>query len=128
MRTSKPIKLPNNGVILGIESSCDETSAAILRGSELASVVISSQLFHSTYGGVIPELASRAHLQATIPVIEESFAKASVSANDLTAIAVTNTPGLLGALLVGVSFAKGLSLSLGIPLIGVHHIDRKSVV
>jgi N6-L-threonylcarbamoyladenine synthase len=121
--TSKPIKLPSDGVILGIESSCDETSAAVLRGYELASVVISSQLFHSTYGGVIPELASRAHLQASIPVIEESLVKAGVAKDDLTAIAVTNAPGLLGALLVGVNFAKGLSLSLGIPLIGVHHIE-----
>ncbi len=123
MRTSKPIKLPNDGVILGIESSCDETSAAILRGSELASVIISSQLFHSEYGGVIPELASRAHLQAIVPVVEEAMQKASVSKQELTAIAVTHTPGLLGALLVGTTFAKGLSVSLGIPIVGVHHIE-----
>jgi N6-L-threonylcarbamoyladenine synthase len=119
----KKIELPSDGVILGIESSCDETSAAVLRGSELASVVISSQLFHSQYGGVIPELASRAHLKTMTPIVREALTKANASVNDLSAIAVTNTPGLLGALLVGTNFAKGLSLSLGIPLVGVHHIE-----
>lgn len=117
------ITLPSDGIVLGIETSCDETSAAVLRGSDLASVIISSQLFHSKYGGVIPELASRAHLKTIIPVIEEALAQANVSAKELTAIAATNAPGLLGALLVGVNTAKGLALSLGIPLIGVHHIE-----
>ncbi len=117
------IPLPSEGIVLGIETSCDETSAAVLRGSELASVIISSQLFHSKYGGVIPELASRAHLKTIIPVIEEALAQANVSVKELTAVAATNTPGLMGALLVGVNTAKGLALSLGIPLIGVHHIE-----
>ena len=109
--------------MLGIESSCDETSAAILRGSELASVVISSQHFHTSFGGVVPELASRAHVRSIIPIASEAFLKAGVTPSELTAIAVTNAPGLMGALLVGLNFAKGLSLSLGIPLIGVHHIE-----
>ncbi|MBS1904912.1 MAG: tRNA (adenosine(37)-N6)-threonylcarbamoyltransferase complex transferase subunit TsaD [Bacteroidetes bacterium] len=115
--------MPTEGIVLGIESSCDETSAAVLRGGELASVVISSQLFHSQYGGVIPELASRAHLKTIVPIVEEALAKASLHTSDLTAIAVTNAPGLLGALLVGTNFAKGLSMSLGVPLVGVHHIE-----
>jgi N6-L-threonylcarbamoyladenine synthase len=119
----RKISLPSNGVILGIESSCDETSAAILRGSELASVIISSQLFHTKFGGVVPELASRAHIKAIIPIVEEAFSKAGASAKDLTAIAVTFAPGLMGALLVGLNFAKGLALSLNIPIIGVHHIE-----
>jgi N6-L-threonylcarbamoyladenine synthase len=119
----KKISLPSNGVILGIESSCDETSAAILRGSELASVIISSQLFHNRFGGVVPELASRAHVKTIIPIVQEAFSKAGCSAKDLTAIAVTYAPGLMGALLVGLNFAKGLALSLQIPIIGVHHIE-----
>lgn len=115
--------MPNDGIILGIESSCDETSAAILSGSELASVIISSQHFHNRFGGVVPELASRAHIKAIIPIVEEAFTKAGVGTKDLTAIAVTFAPGLMGALLVGLNFAKGLALSLNIPIIGVHHIE-----
>jgi N6-L-threonylcarbamoyladenine synthase len=115
--------LPTDGVILGIESSCDETSAAILRGQELASVIISSQLFHRSFGGVVPELASRAHLKTIIPIVEEALSKAGANAQELTAIAVTYAPGLMGALLVGLNFAKGLALSLDVPLIGVHHIE-----
>ncbi|HYM36354.1 MAG TPA: tRNA (adenosine(37)-N6)-threonylcarbamoyltransferase complex transferase subunit TsaD [Steroidobacteraceae bacterium] len=118
-----PIQLPSEGIILGIESSCDETSASVLRSGKLASVIISSQLFHSDYGGVIPELASRAHLRTIVPIVEEALETAKIYKNDLTAIAVTHTPGLLGALLVGTNFAKGLSLSLRIPLVGVHHIE-----
>src|SRR5260370_40690687 len=117
------ISLPSDGLILGIESSCDETSAAILRGSELASVIISSQHFHNSFGGVVPELASRAHVKAIIPIVDEAFMKAGCAAKDLTAIAATYAPGLMGALLVGVNFAKGLALSLQVPLIGVHHIE-----
>jgi N6-L-threonylcarbamoyladenine synthase len=109
--------------ILAIETSCDETSAAILRDGELASVVISSQLFHNDFGGVVPELASRAHMRAMLPVVKETLAKASLKLEDLTAIGVTNAPGLMGALLVGTSFAKGLSLGLNIPLVGVNHIE-----
>jgi N6-L-threonylcarbamoyladenine synthase len=115
--------LPSNGVILGIESSCDETSAAILRGSELASVIISSQHFHNKFGGVVPELASRAHVRTIIPITEEAFSRAGCRTTDLTAIAVTYAPGLMGALLVGLNFAKGLALSMQIPIIGVHHIE-----
>ena len=117
------ISLPDKGMILGIESSCDETSAAILRGSELASVIISSQHFHTNYGGVVPELASRAHVRSIIPITQEAFSKAGARAGELTAIAVTYAPGLMGALLVGLNFAKCLALSLQIPLIGVHHIE-----
>lgn len=94
-----------------------------MRGSELASVVISSQVFHKQYGGVIPELASRAHLKTIVPIVEEAFSNAGIRAKDLTAVAVTYAPGLLGALLVGLNFAKGLAVSLNIPLIGVHHIE-----
>ncbi|MEP7233825.1 MAG: tRNA (adenosine(37)-N6)-threonylcarbamoyltransferase complex transferase subunit TsaD [Ignavibacteriota bacterium] len=110
-------------MILGIESSCDETSAAILRGSELASVVISSQHFHTSFGGVVPELASRAHIRSIIPIVEEAFLQAGMTSAELTAIAVTYAPGLMGALLVGVNFAKGLALGLDVPLFGVHHIE-----
>ena len=117
------ISLPSSGITLGIETSCDETSAAILRGSELVSVVISSQYFHNSFGGVVPELASRAHVRSIIPIVEEAISKASISLKEITVISVTNAPGLMGALLVGLNFAKGLSLSLGIPLIGVHHIE-----
>ncbi|MFI5263756.1 MAG: tRNA (adenosine(37)-N6)-threonylcarbamoyltransferase complex transferase subunit TsaD [Candidatus Kapaibacterium sp.] len=119
----RKISLPDNGIVLGIESSCDETSAAILRGSELASVIISSQHFHTNFGGVVPELASRAHIRSIIPIAQEAFSKAGVHADELTAIAVTYAPGLMGALLVGLNFAKGLSLALRIPLVGVHHIE-----
>ncbi|MEI8133456.1 MAG: tRNA (adenosine(37)-N6)-threonylcarbamoyltransferase complex transferase subunit TsaD [bacterium] len=117
------LSLPSEGIILGIESSCDETSAAILRGSELASVIISSQLFHNRFGGVVPELASRAHVRTIVPIVEAAFEKASCKPSDITAIAVTYAPGLMGALLVGLNFAKGLSLALQVPLIGVHHIE-----
>ncbi|MDP4228888.1 MAG: tRNA (adenosine(37)-N6)-threonylcarbamoyltransferase complex transferase subunit TsaD [Bacteroidota bacterium] len=117
------ISLPNEGIILGIESSCDETSAAILRGRDIASVIISSQHFHTSFGGVVPELASRAHIRSIVPIAEEALAKAGVSAHDITAIAATFAPGLMGALLVGLNFAKGMALSLSVPLIGVHHIE-----
>ncbi|MDP4221654.1 MAG: tRNA (adenosine(37)-N6)-threonylcarbamoyltransferase complex transferase subunit TsaD [Bacteroidota bacterium] len=110
-------------MILGIESSCDETSAAILRGRDIASVIISSQHFHTSFGGVVPELASRAHIRSIVPIAEEALAKACISARDITAIAVTFAPGLMGALLVGLNFAKGMALSLSVPLIGVHHIE-----
>jgi N6-L-threonylcarbamoyladenine synthase len=115
--------ISNSGCILGIETSCDETSAAILRDSELASVVVSSQFFHDKFGGVVPELASRAHVRSILPIVRESYTRAGITSQDLTAIAVTNAPGLMGSLLVGLNFAKGLSLGLGIPLIGIHHIE-----
>jgi N6-L-threonylcarbamoyladenine synthase len=119
----KKISISNKSNILGIETSCDETSAAVLRGTELRSVIISSQLFHSAYGGIVPELASRAHIKAMIPIVEEALQKAGTSKDEIDAIAVTNAPGLMGSLLVGLNFAKGLALSLGIPLVGVHHIE-----
>ncbi len=112
-----------NIVILGIESSCDDTSAAVLRGDTLLSNVIAGQKVHEAYGGVVPELASRAHLQNIVPVISEALRQADISATDLDAIAFTRGPGLLGSLLVGTTFAKGLSIGLGIPLVDVNHLQ-----
>lgn len=123
MQLQKEITIASKGNILAIESSCDETSAAILRDGELASVVISSQMFHKGYGGIVPELASRAHAKAIIPIVEETLKKASISPQDIDAVAVTYAPGLMGSLLVGSNFAKGYALSLDVPLIGVHHIE-----
>ncbi len=110
-------------VILGIESSCDDTSAAVLRGRTLLSNVIAGQQVHVRYGGVIPELASRAHQQNIVPVVDTALADAGVGVGDLDAIAFTRGPGLLGSLLVGVSFAKGLSLAHDIPLVEVNHLQ-----
>ncbi len=110
-------------VILGIESSCDDTSAAVLRGTTLLSSVIASQQVHVRYGGVIPELASRAHQQNIVPVVDAALKDASVTPADLDAIAFTRGPGLLGSLLVGVSFAKGLAMTHGIPLVEVDHLQ-----
>ncbi|MCD8071913.1 MAG: tRNA (adenosine(37)-N6)-threonylcarbamoyltransferase complex transferase subunit TsaD [Alistipes sp.] len=109
-------------VILGIESSCDDTSAAVLRGRTLLSNVIASQNVHIKYGGVIPELASRAHQQNIIPVVDTAIKDAGITVEDIDAIAFTRGPGLLGSLLVGVSFAKGLSLSRSIPMVEVNHL------
>ncbi len=109
--------------ILGIESSCDETSAAVLDGRVLRSTVISSQFVHRKYGGVVPELASRAHQALIVPVVDEAIRSAGIAKSDLDAIAVTCGPGLMGALLVGVNFAKSLSIALGRPLIGVNHLE-----
>lgn len=108
--------------ILGIESSCDDTSAAVIRGNVLLSNVIASQDVHRKYGGVIPELASRAHQQNIIPVVHAALTEAGLEASEIDGIAFTRGPGLLGSLLVGVSFAKGLSLSLGIPMMEVNHL------
>jgi len=110
-------------ILLAIESSCDETSAAIMIDGELKSNVISTQLIHSEWGGVVPELASRAHQKSIIPVVQEALQKANINKNDLNAIAFTRGPGLLGALMVGTSFAKSLALSLNIPLIEVNHMQ-----
>lgn len=114
-------------VILGIETSCDETSASVLEGSDddvkQRSLVILSQDVHRVFGGVVPEIASRAHLTSIVPVVERALTEAGVALDDLDAIAVTHAPGLVGALLVGLSYAKGLALTLGIPLIGVHHME-----
>ena len=108
--------------ILGIESSCDDTSAAIIRDGLLLSNVTASQSVHEEYGGVVPELASRAHQQNIVPVVDAAIRRAGISRTDLSAIAFTRGPGLLGSLLVGTSFAKGLSLGLRIPIIDVNHL------
>ena len=113
-----------NMIILGIETSCDETAAAVLRdGKEILSNVVYSQDIHSQYGGVVPELASRDHIKNIIPVVRRSLDDADLSLSDLEAIAVTQSPGLIGSLLVGLSFAKSLSFSLDIPLIAVNHLE-----
>ena len=129
--------------ILAIESSCDETSAAVVEGREVLSNIISTQIAeHRIYGGVVPEIASRRHTEAISHVCDEAILQAGIKYSDIDAVAVTFAPGLIGALLVGVNFAKGLALSLGVPLIPVHHLrshiaanylahkelDRKSVV
>lgn len=109
--------------ILGIESSCDDTSAAVIRNTTLLSNVIASQEVHRKYGGVIPELASRAHQQNIIPVVDTALKEAGITVSDLDGIAFTRGPGLLGSLLVGVSFAKGLALSHDIPMMEVNHLQ-----
>lgn len=108
--------------ILGIESSCDDTSAAVIRDGLLLSNVIASQSVHEEYGGVVPELASRAHQQNIVPVVDAALKRAGVGKHDLSAIAFTRGPGLLGSLLVGTSFAKGLSLGLRCPMVDVNHL------
>ena len=108
--------------ILGIESSCDDTSAAVIRDCILVSNVIASQKVHESYGGVVPELASRAHQQNIVPVVSEAIRQAGIDKKDINAIAFTRGPGLLGSLLVGTSFAKGLSIALGIPIVDVNHL------
>ncbi len=109
--------------ILGIESSCDDTSAAVIRDGILLSNVIASQAVHEAYGGVVPELASRAHQQNILPVVSEAIRRAGIERADLSAIAFTRGPGLLGSLLVGTSFAKGLALGLDIPIVEVNHLQ-----
>jgi len=109
--------------ILAIESSCDETSAAVITNGEIRSNVVATQLIHTLYGGVVPELASRAHQQHILPVVDKALNDAKVTKKDLDAIAFTRGPGLLGALLVGTSFAKSMALGLGIPLIEVNHMQ-----
>ena len=110
-------------IILGIESSCDDTSAAVIRNGVLLSNVVASQAVHESYGGVVPELASRAHQQNIVPVVHEALKRAGVEKEQLSAIAFTRGPGLMGSLLVGVSFAKGLARSLNIPMIDVNHLQ-----
>jgi tRNA N6-adenosine threonylcarbamoyltransferase len=116
---------PNSGFILGIESSCDETAAAVVRyGSEILSNVVASQIAtHSPYGGVVPELASREHLRNIVPVVRAALSKAEIGFADLDAIAVTEGPGLAGALLVGICYAKSLAFALNKPLISVNHLE-----
>lgn len=110
-------------VILGIESSCDDTSAAILRDGIILSNVIASQKVHEAYGGVVPELASRAHQQNIIPVVSEAIRQADINVSDINAVAFTRGPGLLGSLLVGTSFAKGFAIANRIPMIEVNHLQ-----
>lgn len=113
----------NESIILGIESSCDDTSAAIIRGNEILSNIAANQEIHNLYGGVVPELASRAHQQNIIPVVQQSLTKANIQQNDIDAVGFTRGPGLLGSLLVGTSFAKSLAMSLNVPLIEVNHLQ-----
>src|SRR5436190_918476 len=111
------------GCILAIESSCDETSAAICRDGKILSNIIAGQKVHEQYGGVVPELASRAHIQNIIPVVDAAIKKAGCNISDIDAIAFTQSPGLIGSLLIGSQFAKSLALSLNKPLIAVHHMQ-----
>ncbi len=114
---------PNTKYLLAIESSCDDTAAAVLRGPQLLSSVVASQLEHVEFGGVVPEVASRAHQRVIVPVVEQALSKASLNKHELDAVAVTYGPGLAGSLLVGLSFAKGLAIAKDIPMIGVNHIE-----
>jgi N6-L-threonylcarbamoyladenine synthase len=131
MGSSQAAPPPRSGLILGIESSCDETAAAVLRfsedarqGSEVLSNVVASQVaLHAAYGGVVPELASREHLRNVVPVVREAIAQAGIALSDLDAIAVTEGPGLAGALLVGILYAKALAFGLGKPLIAINHLE-----
>jgi len=110
-------------IVLGIETSCDDTCAAVCDGQSLLSNVISTQLIHQRFGGVVPELASRSHIQLMLPVVRQALNQAGLGRRDLQGIAVTFGPGLAGSLLVGLSVAKGMALSLGIPLVGVNHLE-----
>jgi len=112
-----------NVTILGIESSCDDTSAAVIRNGVMLSNVIAGQKVHEAYGGVVPELASRAHQQNIIPVVHEALKRAEIDKKEISAVAFTRGPGLLGSLLVGTSFAKGLAIALQIPMIEVNHLQ-----
>lgn len=109
--------------LLAIETFCDECSAAVFKNGVLQSVIISSQLVHSDFGGVVPELASRAHVEEIVPVVEEALEKSAVSSDNIDAVAVTYGPGLAGSLVVGLSFAKAFAASRGIPVVGVNHIE-----
>ncbi len=109
--------------ILGIESSCDETAAAVCRDGIILSNIIAGQEVHAQYGGVVPELASRAHMQNIVPVVDAAIKKSGISLNEINAVAFTRAPGLIGSLLVGSQFAKSLAMALEVPLIGVHHMQ-----
>ncbi|MDA3928065.1 MAG: tRNA (adenosine(37)-N6)-threonylcarbamoyltransferase complex transferase subunit TsaD [Prolixibacteraceae bacterium] len=110
-------------IILGIESSCDDTSAAVIENGEIRSNIIAGQKVHEAYGGVVPELASRAHQQNIVPVVDQAIKQADIKPSDISAIAFTRGPGLLGSLLVGTSFAKGLSIAQNIPMIEINHLQ-----
>ena len=109
--------------ILGIETSCDETSAAVIRDGQLLSNVTAAQLFHTKYGGVVPELASRAHQKLIVPIVDEALTRATVSKSELDGVAAVYGPGLIGSILVGLSFGKSMALGLGIPFVGVDHME-----
>ncbi len=113
----------NYEYILGIETSCDETSAAVLKYNKVCSNIISSQAIHAQYGGVVPELASRAHIRLIVPIVDNALKKAGIGRNQLDGIAVTYGPGLVGALLVGLNFSKGMAKALRIPFIGINHME-----
>lgn len=110
-------------IVLGIETSCDETSAAIVRDGQLLSNVTTVQIIHTKYGGVVPELASRAHQKLIVPIVDEALSRARVTRKDLDAIAAVYGPGLIGSILVGLSFGKAMALGLGIPFVGVNHME-----
>jgi N6-L-threonylcarbamoyladenine synthase len=110
-------------IILGIESSCDDTSAAVIRDGVILSNEVAGQAVHKAFGGVVPELASRAHQQNIIPVVDQALKKAGISEDEISAVAFTRGPGLLGSLLVGTSFAKGFALAADIPLIDINHLQ-----
>lgn len=110
-------------LILGIETSCDETSAALIDQNRVLANIVSSQVVHRQFGGVVPELASRAHIQLIVPIVEQAIQQAQISKSKIDGIAVTYGPGLVGALLVGLNFAKGLSLAMNIPYIGINHVE-----
>ena len=110
-------------IILGIETSCDETSASVLKNGKILSNVVNTQLIHSKYGGVVPSLASKNHEKLINHVVDKAIDDARINLSDINAIAVTQGPGLIGSLMVGLNYAKGLSIGLGIPLIGVSHLD-----
>jgi len=112
-----------NTYILGIESSCDDTSAAVIYNGRVLSNIVANQEIHAKYGGVVPELASRAHQQHIVPVVQQAIEQAGITKENLHAISFTRGPGLMGSLLVGTSFAKSLALGLDIPLIDVNHIQ-----
>lgn len=113
----------NKSIILGIETSCDDTSAAVISGNKILSNIAANQEIHNEYGGVVPELASRAHQQNIIPVVDKAVSKANIQQKDIAAVGFTRGPGLLGSLLVGTSFAKSLAMSLDVPLIEVNHLQ-----
>ena len=115
-------------LILAIESSCDDTAAAVLSDRKVLSNCIANQTIHQAYGGVVPELASRAHQSKIIPVVDQALVQANIDKNELTAIAYTQGPGLLGSLLVGSAFAKSLALSLNLPLIPINHMQGHLLV
>jgi len=122
MFTTFAKKIRMDTIILGIESSCDDTSAAVIKNGILLSNVVAGQAVHESYGGVVPELASRAHQQNIVPVVNEALKRANIKKEELSAVAFTRGPGLMGSLLVGVSFAKGFARSLNIPMIDVNHL------